>query len=459
MENKLSLSELQHIIRDSLYMALPDFYWVTAEISEIKVNSSGHCYLELIEKPPDDKNVSSRIKAIIWSKRYWFLRSLFENVTGAPLREGMKILVKVKIEYHEIYGLSLIISDIDPSYTAGEMAIRRQMIIRKLEEEGVFSMNRELDFPVVPQRIAVISSKNAAGYSDFIKHLKGNNQGFVFYTALFETVMQGNETEKSVIGALDRIADQIELFDLVAIIRGGGSQSDLSWFDNYNIAFYVTQFPLPVITGIGHEKDLSVTDLVANMALKTPTAVADYLVNCLEEAEKSLKLLSDGIASFSASVIEHYRSLLESSGSKLIPLAKLLISAKKKVVSDSIIELINYGKDFIIRAGLLPENQKSRLISSVATLKSMKKSLIEKYGYDLRSLASKMFSLKNHKMEELERNLSILDPVNVLKRGFTITTLNGIIVKSSNGVAKDDFIDTIFSDGRVKSKVMDDLEE
>ncbi len=198
MNEKLSLTELQQIIRDSLYLALPDFYWVTAEISEIKENYAGHCYLELIEKQPDEKNVKSRVRAVIWSNRYRFLSSFFQDASGESLKEGMKILVRIKVEYHELYGLSLVISDIDPSYTIGEMALKRQMIIRRLEEEGVISMNKDLEFPLLPQRIAIISSGNAAGYRDFISHLKENSYRYIYYTALFETVMQGTETEHSV---------------------------------------------------------------------------------------------------------------------------------------------------------------------------------------------------------------------------------------------------------------------
>jgi len=275
MNEKLSLTELQLIIKDSLYLALPDMYWVVAEISEIKENYNGHCYLELVEKHPDEISIRSRVKAVIWSSRYRFIKSFFENSAGESLRDGLKILIRVKIEYHEIYGLSLVINDIDPAFTIGEMALKRQQILKKLEDEGVITMNRDLDFPVVPQRIAVISSANAAGYTDFMKHLKENSFGYVFYTALIETPMQGRETESGLIKALERIASHLDKFDLAVIIRGGGSQTDLSWFDNYNIAYYITQFPLPVITGIGHEKDLSVTDIVAHRSLKTPTAVAD----------------------------------------------------------------------------------------------------------------------------------------------------------------------------------------
>lgn len=177
MNEKLSLYELQLIIKDSLYMALPDMYWVIAEISEIKENYAGHCYLELIEKLPDDKNIRARVKAVAWSNRYRFLKSYFENITGESLKEGLKVLIRIKVEYHEVYGLSLIISDIDPAFTIGELAIKRQQILKRLEEDGVLTMNRDLDFPLVPHRVAVISSKNAAGYTDFIDQLTANSFG------------------------------------------------------------------------------------------------------------------------------------------------------------------------------------------------------------------------------------------------------------------------------------------
>jgi exodeoxyribonuclease VII large subunit len=436
-------------------MALPDHYWVVAEISEIKENNAGHCYLELIEKQPDEKNVRARVKAIIWSNRYRFLSSFFQNITGESLSEGMKILVKTKVEYHELYGLSLIISDIDPSYTIGEMALKRQMVIKRLEDEGVFSMNKEIEFPAVPQRIAVISSKSAAGYSDFINHLKENNYGYVFYTALFETVMQGTETEQSVISALDRIAGFPDLFDVVVIIRGGGSQIDLSWFDSYNIAYHVTQFPLPVITGIGHEKDLSVTDMVAFQSLKTPTAVADYLIERIEEAEISLNDMSSGIIEHSLAVIEENRNRLETFRMNLIPVARLMISGQKERLSKRIIELINTGKEYILRSGIIPANQKSKLVTAAGSFIPGKSSVVERMRIDLMNSVLNNLGKMKIMTEGFENTLNILNPENVLKRGFTITTLNGKIIKSSQQIDKDDVIDTKFSDGGVKSKVIE----
>ena len=454
MNEKLTLTELQLIIKDSLYMALPDMYWVIAEISEIRENYNGHCYLELVEKHPDEISIRSRVKAVIWSSRYRFIKSFFENSTRESLREGIKILVRAKIDYHEIYGLSLVINDIDPAFTIGEMALKRQMILKKLEEEGVLAMNKELDFPLVPQRIAIISSSNAAGYDDFMKHLTGNSFGYVFYTALIETPMQGNETEAGVIRALEKIAGHLEKFDLAVIIRGGGSQTDLSWFDNYNIAYYITQFPLPVITGIGHEKDLSVADIVAYRSLKTPTAVADFLIECMNNAEISLIEMIKKIIEKSRLILEESKIHIDSSRLKLIPVARMMISEFKEELSGILINMIRTGKEYIMRAGLLPVNHKSRLISGARSNLSARVTLITGKKQSLINHSKNCLNNMNNKIGRFDSSLKILDPENVLMRGYTITSLNGKIIKKSVMLKKDDKIDTRFSDGSVSSKVI-----
>ncbi len=454
MAEKLSLTELQLIIRDSLYMALPDMYWVVAEISEIKENFNGHCYLELIEKNPDEKNVRARVRAIIWNNRYRFLKALFENITGESLQEGFNILIKVKIEYHELYGLSLVITDIDPAFTIGEMAIKRQLVIKRLEEEGVFSMNKELEMPILPQRIAIISSSGAAGYSDFINHLKGNSFGYIFYSALIESAMQGSETEEGVISALNRIANNSHLFDVVVIIRGGGSQSDLSWFDSYNIAYHITQFPLPVITGIGHEKDISVADMVANRSLKTPTAVADFLIAKVSEAEEQLIVLGSLIKDNARIIIEANKKRVETSAIRLVPLSRLMISGIKDQLSGKIIEIINIGRDFTSRAGLIPANHKSRLVSGVNSYSSEKWAALERMKQLLIAKAINVISQNNVRLEDLENTLNILKPENVLQRGYTITSVNGKILKNMDKIMIDDNIETQFIDGKVTSTVL-----
>jgi exodeoxyribonuclease VII large subunit len=269
--------------------------------------------------------------------------------------------------------------------------------------------------------------------------------------------MQGTETEKSVISSLSRIADMPDLFDVVAIIRGGGSQSDLSWFDNYNIAFYVTQFPIPVLTGIGHEKDMSVTDLVAFTALKTPTAVAGYLIDCLSETENYLKAMGDDITEFSGSVIEYNRNLMDSLKSKLLPASRLLISDWKEKVSDSIIELINFGKEYILKAEILPANQTSKLVSATGSFILNKKGIIDRNRLSLMNRTFETIYRLKERIGGEENSLSMLDPANVLKRGYTITTKEGMIIKNSGQLTRDDQIETIFSDGKIKSQVTENI--
>lgn len=453
MTEKVSLTELQLIIRDSLYMSFPDEYWVMAEISELKENSAGHCYLELIEKNPEEKNVRARIRAIIWNKRYRFLRAFFENSTGESLREGLKILVKTRIEYHEIYGLSLIISDIDPAFTLGEMAMKRQNIIRKLEQEGVLTMNKDIPFPSVPQRIAVISSKSAAGYTDFVNHLRSNSSGYIFYTALIEASMQGTETESDILSALDRIAENIHLFDVVAIIRGGGSQSDLSWFDNYNIAFHITQFPIPVITGIGHEKDVSVTDIVANLALKTPTAVADYLIDSIENTENHIIEISSEIYAASNIIIEKNKNRIETSAIRLFPLARIMMSLSKDKLSATIFDISNKVKSFTFSAGIKISNQSSRIASLSKAHTYAKEVTVKRNSQRLISAAKNSLTLKTGKLQTLKAALQLLNPENVLVRGYSITSVNGRILKSTEMVKKDDIIETQLHKGYLRSRV------
>jgi exodeoxyribonuclease VII large subunit len=454
MTEKVSLTELQLIIRDSLYLALPDFYWVMAEISELKENNAGHCYLELIEKQADDKNVRARVKAIIWANRYRFLKAFFRDSTGETLREGLKVLVKIKIEYHELYGLSLIISDIDPAFTLGEMALKRQLIINKLEQEGVFSMNKELMFPLVPQRIAIISSKNAAGYSDFMNHLRSNSFGYVFYTALIEASLQGTETEQGIINALDRIALNLDLFDLVVIIRGGGSQTDLSWFDNYNIAYHITQFPLPVITGIGHEKDVSVTDMVAYMALKTPTAVADFIIDSVYETDNHINIMSSDIVEASRVVLEKNKNRIETSAIKIFPLVRVLLSGIREQLSSLLLEVNNSGKKQISRAALIPANQATRLSSAAKSLITVKATSLEKNIQKLITNSLTFLTGNKTGINNMESKLELLNPENILRRGYSITTMNGIIIKNNTHVREGDLIDTQLFEGSLRSKVL-----
>lgn len=279
----ITLRDLQRMVRATLdeRFALP--VWVSAEIADIKVNYSGHCYLELVEKGGDNGVPTAQARAVIWRSHYPRIAACFEAQTGQPLAPGIRILTKVHVTYHELYGFSLRITDIDPAFTLGDMERQRQQTIAQLQREGVWEMNRETTLPEVVQRIAVVSSANAAGYQDFCRELE--KSPYRFEVKLFDAFMQGEAAEASVVDALCRVAALAERFDAVVLIRGGGSRSDLNCFNAYRLCAHVAQLPLPVITGIGHDKDISVADMVAHTALKTPTAVAGWLVERMAQAE------------------------------------------------------------------------------------------------------------------------------------------------------------------------------
>ncbi|MGC9341230.1 MAG: exodeoxyribonuclease VII large subunit, partial [Bacteroidales bacterium] len=279
----ISLSKLSNRIRKKISESFPDQFWVIAEISELHVNSSGHAYLELIEKNPDNNKILARMRATIWAYTWRMIRPYFEGSTGYQLTAGIKVLVFVSLEFHSLYSISLNIKDIDPSYTLGDLARKKAEIIDRLKKEGVMEMNKQLGFPLVAQRIAVISSSTAAGFEDFLNTLSSNSYNFHFQVSLFQAIMQGDSAEDSIISALEQIYEVEENFDVVVLIRGGGAQIDLDCFNNYDLAYHITQFPLPVLTGIGHERDETVADMVAHTRLKTPTAVAELLIDYMIE--------------------------------------------------------------------------------------------------------------------------------------------------------------------------------
>lgn len=283
----VTLSELQAQVRAALGERFPLPVWVSAEIAELKVNVSGHCYLDLVEKGENDTVPKAQARAVVWRSQFPRIDAAFRAETGQGLGVGMHVLAKVQIGYHELYGLSLQVSDIDPAYTLGDMERRRRQTVARLQAEGVWEMNRMLGLAAVVQRVAVVSSPTAAGYRDFCRELE--KSPYRFDVALFEAVMQGSGAEESVVAALDRVAEAADGFDAVAIIRGGGSATDLNCFNAYRLCNHVAQFPLPVLTGIGHDKDVSVADMVAHRPLKTPTAVAAWLVGRIADYDARLE--------------------------------------------------------------------------------------------------------------------------------------------------------------------------
>lgn len=291
MEEKISLLRLQEMIRQGVERSVPGTVWVTAEISEINNHVSGHCYLDLVDYKEGERGVAAKARGMIWSSVNRMLKPYFETTAGVPLSVGMRVLLKVQVQYSQVYGLSLSIQDIDPAYTIGEFELKRQKTIQRLMSEGCFDLNSQLPLPLLPRRFAIVSSVTAAGYRDFMKHLHENEYGFRFCTRLFQAQMQGDEAPQSVIAALDKIAaaQQAEdAFDAVILIRGGGSAMDLSCFDDYELSANIAQFPLPVITGIGHDHDYHVCDMVAHTWLKTPTAVAGFILDLFMQEEMRL---------------------------------------------------------------------------------------------------------------------------------------------------------------------------
>ncbi|MBQ0024676.1 MAG: exodeoxyribonuclease VII large subunit [Bacteroidales bacterium] len=291
----ISLLELQEAIGETLETGFPDSIWVRAEISELKQNASGHCYMTLVEKEQDSGRLLAKMQSIIWAQQFRLIAPFFESATGSRLASGMAVLLKVRVQYSELYGLSLVVTDIDPSFTIGELELERRRTVERLRAEGMFEMNSSLELPLLPRRFAVVTSATAAGYRDFLKHLSGNEYGYEFRTELFPAVMQGTESPSSVIAALDVIAQRAEDFDAVLILRGGGGAMDLVCFDDYEMAVNVAQFPLPVLSAIGHDHDFHVVDMVAHTSVKTPTALADLIIGIFCEEESRIDFMARGL--------------------------------------------------------------------------------------------------------------------------------------------------------------------
>lgn len=406
-EISFSLSELNRQVRDAIRDHLPETYWVRAETSDVRRNQNGHCYLEFIEKDTVTQNIVAKARGVIWSNVYQMLSVYFQSETGQSFTSGLNVLVGVSVEFHELYGYSLTVVDIDPAFTVGEMALNRQRVLKQLEEEGVLTLNKELPMPEPANRIAVISSPTAAGYEDFRDQLERNQAGFVFYTKLFPAVMQGERTESSIISALEKIFQHRHLFDAVAIIRGGGATSELHSFDSYLLATNCAQFPLPIISGIGHERDVTVLDAVAHTRAKTPTAVAEYLI-----------------------------SQVSNTAAELIDLQNRVIDESKSVINEEQSELFSLSKDIIHLSNLLLQKEETHIQQKVALLKFS---------------ITQQLQQNKHYLSEKEQYIIMSSPETILKRGYTLTLKNGKIVKSIKELSLNDEIKTRFTDGEIKS--------
>lgn len=429
MQQTLTLLEYNRRIKNLMYDPDVQDCWVTAETSDLRV-SRGHCYMELIQK--DDRGATvAKLGAVIWANTFARLDMHFFQVTGKHLASAMKVMVNVNANFHEQYGLKAVINDINPEFTLGDMERIRQEIIAKLTKEGIIDMNKQLSWPLAPQRIAIISASEAAGYGDFLNQLHNNAYGLKFYTCLFESVMQGVNTVPSVIAALDRIAAVEEMFDCVVIIRGGGSTSDLNSFDNYDLGANIAQFPLPIITGIGHDRDITIPDMVSKLHVKTPTAAAEFLVQCGLAQLNRLNEMATIVVSSSREAIAHAREQLSYFGS-FIPLAA------HKLVDNSKLRLNGYAQSIPLVVKGRIDNQHMLLQRYVDVIKTSIASSIERQRMVLNAMSDKV---------------NLLSPQNTLNRGYSLTTLNGHVVTSATAIKSGDHLVTTLKDGKINSIV------
>ena len=409
-QQALSLHELNGLVRRSIRACMPDTFWVQAELSDVRSNYSGHCYLEFVQKDAGGNNLIAKARGTIWSNIYKMLKPYFEQETGQAFTSGIKVLVQVSVEFHELYGYSLTVLDIDPTYTVGDMERKRREILRQLEEEGVIDLNKELEMPMLPQRIAVISSATAAGYGDFCNQLMNNSRGYGFYTELFPAIMQGERVEETVLAALDAINARVEEFDAVVIIRGGGATSDLSGFDTYLLAASCAQFPLPIITGIGHERDDTVIDKVADTRLKTPTAAAEFLIAKMDAC-------ADVLDDLSSRLMQGVQNRLLWEYRRIDGLKQRIPTAVYKRISDA----------------------KYTLLSAQRNLQ----------------MASRQFlSAKKHRLELLQQRLNDALPEKQLARSYSITLKDGKAVKDASLLKEGDTLVTMLHQGKVESVVV-----
>ncbi|EGJ70386.1 Exonuclease VII, large subunit [Bacteroides coprosuis DSM 18011] len=408
-ENILSLLELNNLVRRGIEACLPDTYWIQAEISDVRSNTSGHCYLEFIQKDERTSSLIAKARGVIWSNVFHVLRPYFEETTGETFHSGLKVLVEVEVTFHELYGYSLTVQNIDPTYTLGDMVKRRTDILKQLEEEGVLTLNKELELPLLTQRIAVISSATAAGYGDFCDQLKGNSWGISFYTELFPAIMQGEQVERTILNALDAILARKKDFDVVVIIRGGGATSDLSGFDTYLLAASCAQFPMPIITGIGHERDDTVLDVVANTRVKTPTAAAEFLVNRMMNVIGRLNDLSFQL--------------------------KTSVVQKLQMETERLNRLI----------ARLPSNVNLSIANENFKVKDL---------YNRLKLSTNLY-LKDQQylLRSISLEIKSISPYEILKKGYALLSQNGVIISSIKDIEEDSDIIIKMYDGESKAHI------
>lgn len=426
----LTLYELNMLVRETIERSFRHEYWVKAELSECR-ESRGHCYMQLIQKDRSSNTPIAQASARCWRNTWMMIKPYFERVTGQELHAGLEVMLQVSPQFHENYGFSWIVSDINPEFTMGDMARKRMEIIRLLKAEGVFDLNKQLDIPMFCQRIAVISSATAAGYGDFCNQLDENEYGFSFHTELFPSVMQGEGVESGVIASLDRINERIDDFDCVVIIRGGGAVADLSGFDTLALAENVANFPLPVITGIGHERDESVLDMISHTRVKTPTAAAEWLISNLAITWDAVCSAQDGIVNMVEQRMHIERMRLRQL-SQQIPMLFSLVHERQSAMLDRCLHQIQ---------------------SDIATMLNRQIYSLDSLTMRFRHATYGIYNTQKHHLDELELMMRSHDPQVILSRGYSITLQDGKAVHDATLLKCGDEIETRMEKGSIKSIV------
>ena len=438
----LTLFELNSLVRETIEQTLTQEYWVEAELSECHENR-GHCYMELIQKDESNATPVARASAKCWRTQWVLVRSHFERTTGQRLHAGLKVRLKVYANFHEAYGFSWIVSDIDPTFTLGDMARKRQEIISQLKSEGIFDLQKELALPLFCHRIAVISSQTAAGYGDFVNQLNNNEYGLKFYTRLFPAIMQGEGVEQSIIASLNEIyqshttnrlkdaRNPESQYDCVVIIRGGGAAADLSGFDTLELAENVVQFPLPVITGIGHDRDECILDMVSHLRVKTPTAAAAFLIDHLKQVLDNLDDAQQRIARFAQQKLYTLNAqfmTLQEALPRLFSVVKTRQEARIDTLYNRLLSMVQ-----------------QKVISSQADLRQLVQ--------QLPMLLDRRLTSERHRMEILQEKVRALDPALLLRRGYSITLKDGHTVRDAAQLQSGDAIETRLAKGILHSIV------
>lgn len=472
---QISLLQLNKQIKDTLEQKFNRPLWVVAEIAQIQENSSGHCYLELIEKDTNSNQVLARNRATIWAWQYRNLKPFFEQNTQQRLCAGLKVLVAVNVQFHEVYSFSLNITDIDPNYTMGDLARQRMETLNRLKKEGLLTLNKQIELPELIKTIAIISSPTAAGYGDFMDQLNNNSDGFAFHTKLFDASMQGDTAPPSIMEALNAVYEYEDVFDLVVIIRGGGAQMDLNCFDNYHLAAHIAQFPLPVLTGIGHEKDDSIADMVAHTKLKTPTAVAEYIINSAAERAYEISKLAQNFINSTKGFIDNERDRLNNILSIFQPVVRVhtqklneTLNQHQTAIAHAVENRLEGEKNkqlhlheqFSNQVMLFLHDQKNsieKLSGEVGYAYKLQHQLnnskLDEIQTKLKRRSKRMIEKQEEQIKLFERTTKLVDPQNVLNRGYSITLLDGKAIKDTTKINDGTQIETILKDGRMISTV------